>query len=167
MALTVEDGSGVTGANSYVSLSDARTFATGRGATLPADDTTLEALLVKSMDYLESKRDLYRGTKTYPDKLQWPRTDVQIDGLDVSTTTIPNELKNAQSQLAIELQTVDPQQSRAEGPVTKREKVGDIDVEYAVNFMWDFVMPARIPKVDAFLAPLYKNSGMMLTTIRV
>lgn len=42
MAIIVEDGTGVTGANSYISLADARTYATNRGFELSADDTIAE-----------------------------------------------------------------------------------------------------------------------------
>ncbi|HEY6021819.1 MAG TPA: DnaT-like ssDNA-binding protein [Candidatus Paceibacterota bacterium] len=165
MALTVEDGTGVAGANSYVSLADARAYALARGATLPAVDASLEALLIRGMDYLESKRDIYTGTKTYTDKLQWPRTDAVIDDLDVAIDFIPEELKSAQCQLAIELQTYDPLGSTS-GQIPKMEKVGDIEVQYAVNFLWDFPMPTRLPKVDILLAPLCKN-WLNLTTIRI
>ena len=45
MALTIEDGSGVAGANSYIDVAAARTYAAARGLTLPAADGDVEALL--------------------------------------------------------------------------------------------------------------------------
>ena len=43
MALIVEDGSIVPGADSYINLVDARTFAAKYGLVLPTDDTEAEA----------------------------------------------------------------------------------------------------------------------------
>ncbi|MBU4707835.1 DnaT-like ssDNA-binding protein, partial [Salmonella enterica] len=45
MALVVEDGSIVAGADSYLSLEDARALAAKYGYALPADDTEAEAAL--------------------------------------------------------------------------------------------------------------------------
>ncbi|WBF76993.1 hypothetical protein PSV3_00292 [Septimatrevirus PSV34] len=52
MAITivVEDGSGVTNANSYVSVADARIYASNRGVELPLDDDELAAMLIRSTD---------------------------------------------------------------------------------------------------------------------
>ncbi|WEM33665.1 head-tail adaptor [Pseudomonas phage PSA-KC1] len=58
MAITivVEDGSGVTNANSYVSVADARIYASNRGVELPLDDDELAAMLIRSTDYLKRRR---------------------------------------------------------------------------------------------------------------
>ena len=72
MAIVVENGSVVSGANSYISLADFKLYAAARGITLPAD-ATVEAYLVKSTDYLESNRNRFVGTLTDRDQaLSWP-----------------------------------------------------------------------------------------------
>jgi len=72
--LTVEDGSIVTGANSYVSLAAARSYAAARGATVPAADADLEVMIIKAMDYLESHRDQFLGDSVERDQpLSFPR----------------------------------------------------------------------------------------------
>lgn len=66
MAITivVEDGSGVTNANSYVSVADARIYASNRGVELPLDDDELAAMLIRSTDYLEAQACRFQGKPT-------------------------------------------------------------------------------------------------------
>ena len=128
MAIIVETGLIVSGANSYVSEAELTTYATDRGETLSGG---AEALLLKSMDYLESL--VFIGLKRTQDQpLQWPRTQVYIDGFIVDSETIPTELKNAQMAVAIAIDGgYDPL-----APVdrsVKREKVDLLEVEYADN----------------------------------
>ena len=52
MALIVENGSIVPGADSYVSLADARALAAKYGKELPADDTAAEAALRNGAVYV-------------------------------------------------------------------------------------------------------------------
>ena len=52
MALVVETGAIVPGADSYVSLTDARTLAASYGLALPADDTAAEAALRNGAVYV-------------------------------------------------------------------------------------------------------------------
>ena len=81
MTLIVEDGSIVENANSYVSVDDARTFASLRGVTLPASDAEVEVLLIKATDFIEAQRLRFQGSKVNQDQaLQWPRTGVYVDG---------------------------------------------------------------------------------------
>ncbi len=125
MALTVETGAIVANANSYVSTTDFTTYATARGITLTSG---AETLLVQAMDYIESLA--YIGTKyTAAQGLQWPRSNVYIDGYLFDYDDIPQELINAQMMVAMAIDV-------GNGPLvtiaraTKRERVGEIEVEY-------------------------------------
>lgn len=103
MALIVENGSLVANANSYVDLSFFNNYLTTFGVSYTGNDAAKEILLLKSMQYLESFRSRFKGSKVASTQsLQWPRIDVVIDGFDVLETTIPVELKNMQCQLAVE-----------------------------------------------------------------
>lgn len=62
--LVIEDGSIVTGANSYISVEEARTYASCRGVSLSEDDSVVEVQLIKANDYLQSLRCSYKGCKT-------------------------------------------------------------------------------------------------------
>ena len=125
MALVIEDGSQVAGANSYVTSAEIEAYADLRGITLTNDP---EVLAIKAMDYVESLR--YAGSKvaqTQP--LQWPRDGVYIDGFSVSESTIPNELKNGQMAVAIAIDSDADPLGNVE-PAVKKEKVGSLEVEY-------------------------------------
>ena len=135
MTITVEDGSTVAGANSYITFSDYSTWADARfgsgRSTAPADATAAEPFIFRAMDYFEELDFVgYKATSTQA--LQWPRSWVTIDGNIVSSTSIPDEVKNALFELAYaeetsvgELNTLDRRTSSA--------KVGDISISYADN----------------------------------
>jgi hypothetical protein len=105
MAIIVEDGTEVAGANSYVSVADLEAYAAARGITLVADP---EILLIRAMDYIESLS--YCGSKlSLSQTLQWPRYGVWVDGYPYPVNTIPTELKNALMQTALSIDAgVDP-----------------------------------------------------------
>ena len=100
MALVVEDGTGVVGAESYVSVATFRTWATGRGYSLPAGDTDVEALLRKGCDFIERKK--FNGTTEFADQgLSFPRLVTDSSGVATSTG-VPAKLKTAQMLLSME-----------------------------------------------------------------
>ena len=169
MSLIVEDGSIVTNANSYVTITEARAYATARALSLPALDDDLEPLLISAMDYLESKRSQYQGTKTEPaaQALQWPRTGVQIDCTDFPSNAIPKELKDAQCRLACEQASgVDILPTKT-GPFVTEETVGPLTTKYDAAQGTGTV--PDMTAIDALLAPLFSQCGQAfsLRTLRV
>lgn len=123
--IIVEDGSGLTNSNSYVSEAELTTYASDRGIAL---STATDVLLIKAMDYVESLS--FIGTKfTEEQALQWPRDEVYIDGYYIERETIPKELKNGLMATAVAIeQELDP--LRVVERATKREKVDVVEVEY-------------------------------------
>ena len=92
MAIIVEDGSIVADSNSFVSEVELSTYAINRGVTLSGDT---DSLLLKATDYLETLN--YKGNRYTKDQsLQWPRSNVSIDGFSVDVDEIPEDLKTAQ-----------------------------------------------------------------------
>lgn len=175
MALVIEDGTGKPDANSYVTVEEARSYASARGTELPADDAEVESLLVRAMDYLEAQRGKYQGTKTYPglQALQWPRSGVVIDcDYNLPDNIIPTELKNAQKQLALEVFNGLVLLPSSDGRVVKREKVDVIETEYMTgqDLGSGATMGPSFPAVDALLDPLFNacgGGGFFLKTVRV
>jgi hypothetical protein len=162
MALIVEDGTIVTGANSYVSVANARTWATLRGQTFTGADSVVEARLVNAMDVLEGYRDRWKGAKTDEDQsLQWPRADVWIDGVEFPDDEIPSELVAAQIQLAYDSETY-PLQPTGTGREVVRQKVDVIETEYAKRGTG--TVQAQFNKAMNFLKPLMK-AGTGLWTL--
>jgi len=78
----IEDGTIVTNANSYVTLAEIKAYATARNITL-GTDPVIESQSVLAVDYLESKRTQYQGSKVSElQELQFPRYNVKIDGFE-------------------------------------------------------------------------------------
>lgn len=173
MALVIEDGTQVAGANSYVTVAEAKAFAAARGASgFPTADLEVQTLLILAMDYLESKRGDYKGTKTSPSQaLQYPRIGSSVDGVEIADNIIPIELKNAQMQLAIEASEFGDLSPSSDGYAIAVEKVDVIEVQYAAGGRLSGTsLPAEMnfPKVQAWLdAIITAGSSAYLTTFRV
>lgn len=152
MAIVVEDGSIVTGANSYATTAELSAFATARNVTLSGDYTT-EQLLIIAMDYIESLA--YKGMKVRSDQpLQWPRVDVIIDGSYFNSDDIPNQLKNGLMQTALAIDAGNSPQQVAPRK-TIREKVGELEVQYATGSSSVTIDP----KINYFLYKLLEAGG--------
>lgn len=168
MALTIEDGTGVAGANSYASVAEARAYASARGLSLPAVDADLEKLLVKAADFIESLEDRFQGTRTQASQpLAFPRALVFLFDAteEIGDDVIPTILKNAQSQLAFDGQENDLQPTGA-GREVIREKVDVLEVEY--NPQGDNCIAPVFTKAMSILQPLFDNSsGFVLRTRRI
>ncbi len=126
--IIVEDGTGVTGANSYISEADLATYATDRGITITG---TSAILLIQAMDWLEGQSFIgFKFTDDQP--LLWPRAGVWLDNFLLSTDEIPQELIDGLAETALSIDS-------GTGPLnnvareTKRTKVGTLEVEYMDN----------------------------------
>lgn len=125
MAIVIEDGSQVTGANSYATEAELQAYADARGVTLSG---VLEQLLIKAMDYLESLS--YKGMKTSSTQpLQWPRSGAVVDGYSVASDEIPTRLVQGQLATALAIDAGNDPLAPVE-PAVKREKVGPLETEY-------------------------------------
>lgn len=162
MSIIVEDGTGVELANSYVSIANARAFATLRGVTLAADDAVVTAQLLLGMDYLEAKRSEYQGHKTTPtQELQWPRTGVEIDCVAFPTNALPRELTKALCQLVVEqTQGVDLAPTRTEAFITE-DTIGPITTKYSDKILGGAGHAPTMPNVEASLSPLLSRCGQV------
>ena len=106
MTITVEDGSGLAAADSYLSIADADTYHTAHSddaAWSGATDAVKEKALRLATQYLDVNYT-YQGIPV--DELQaldWPRHSViSEDGSRIlSATTLPQALKDACAELAL------------------------------------------------------------------
>lgn len=155
MALIIEDGSNVVGATSFATVAECRTFATGRGLTLPAADGDVEVLLIKAADYLNGIERRFQGCRFFYDvgqALCFPRGDIYEFDRYIGGD-IPDALKNAQCQLAVDANSNDLQ-----APGTGREviekKVGPLTTKWAGagNTAPQYSPTAAL----ALLSPLFK-----------
>lgn len=161
--ITVEDGSEVVGANSYVSVSDATAFALNRGVTLDTDTDVVAAQLINAMDWLTRYRDDWKGRRTTSTQsLDWPRRYVmETYGDYLADDYMPVELVAAQSLLVMAQESgVVLSPNHDVGLPVIREKIGPIDTTYASPVdagHYDWNTP-QFPLVEKMLEPLLNMS---------
>lgn len=158
MALEVEDGTGKSTAESYISVAEASTYHTARGNTAWAALTTdalREAALRKATDYMrQAYRSRWQGYKVNEDQaLDWPRYDVEVEGYAVDSDIVPTEIKNACAELALKASSADLNPDLTQGVLS--EQVGSISVTYDKGSP-QFV---RYRAIDAIIAPYLKAGG--------
>lgn len=131
MTLVVEDGTGLTNADSYLSVADADTYFTNLGNTSWAGTTTVkEVALRKATQYLDNTYNWIGDILSLEQSLNWPRTDVEdSNGRDLSDS-VPVKVKNATAEMALLTlsSTLVPNTTNAN--YVKREKVGELETEY-------------------------------------
>lgn len=165
MALTLETGAGSPDADSFVSVVEARAYASARGLDLPADDAAVEILCRRAADYLVTKDALFQGTRAVAGQaLPFPREGVWLYGEEQASDAIPNAVKRVACQLVADLVDNDPQ-ATGSGREVLTSTVGPISTTYAASGR-TAVLPV-LTRVEAMLAPLYASGGTLLTTVRV
>lgn len=158
MTLVVEDGTGKADAESYVTVSAFKTWATNRGYVLPSADVEIESLLRKGCDFIERK--LFVGEQEFAAQaLAFPRL-VEDVNFSEATTGIPNKLKTAQMLLAMESMN-GALTAAARGSKYTATKIDQIYFKYAnpSNASGDLFFPA----IDDLLAEWTINSGKIRT----
>ena len=158
MALIVETGAIVTGAESYCTVAFANTYLANRGYTAwdALDDTdSKEPALRKATDYLTAMfKGRWQGEIVDKDQaLDWPRYDVVVDGYEVGYTIVPEAVKRACAELAYRASTSDLSPDLNQGVLS--ETVGQISVTYDKNSP----QRTRYAAIDAMLSPYLKAGG--------
>ncbi len=103
----VEDGTGLSTANSYLSVEDAATYHatyTGSDDWTSATDAEQKLALIQATQYLDAKyHSKWRGVRTNEDQaLDWPRTEAEDDdGYDIDDESVPVPLEQACAELAL------------------------------------------------------------------
>lgn len=142
MAFAVEDGSVVTGANSYADVTTADTYHSDRGNSSWSSLSTpqKQAALIKATDYIDQEYGPSFIGEQYSEgqALEWPRSGLSSIGYD----EIPDALIQAVCLLALEASTTDLNPSLARGGAVKREKVDVVEVEYMDGAPSQTVRPA-------------------------
>lgn len=174
MALIVETGAGVTGAQTLVDVTTADAYFSARGITTwTGTNTVKEVALVRAMQYLFGLHWLGAPVK-YNQPLCWPRVGVPInqgctrsyftDGFIMGqtytgywpSTEIPEAIKYAQCEAALRyLVGTDMLPDLERGGMVVREKVDVLETEYSG------AAPAgtAFQSVMALLRPFLKSSN--------
>jgi hypothetical protein len=171
--LTVEDGTGLTSADSYISVADATTYLTNFGsgdAWSEIDAATQEILLRKSTRDLDAlfassyASDLLSTTQA----LLWPRADfTDTNGRPVSG--LPKEVGYAVAELALINSTTDVTGPGDRSGMVKLERTEIVD---AIKSWTEYFAPSAtnelaIRKVTLLLKPFLTGaSSAMAATIK-
>ena len=165
MSLTIETGTGVAGADTYSDIAYTDAYLASMGYTIWAPLLTAEKEAAKRMAarWLDSKN--YTGTRsTMEQGLEWPRVGgVFGNQFDIPTTTIPENLKRAECELAVRaaqgLLTTDSQ-----GGYITHEQLGELSVSYSDKTRQASI--TRFKVVDDLLAPiLSSNVGRVMRVL--
>lgn len=165
MAIIVEDGTNVTGANSYVSVADCKTYLDLRGYIDWGLEPFTEQSLFRAADYIERKYKLFwKGKATNTDQsLAFPRAGIiDENGRTLPSDEIPQELIDAQCILAnltidadgelVQLTTITTQDNLIK---RKKEKVDVLEEE---TEYFEALTQTFFSEVEGILAPLINNS---------
>jgi hypothetical protein len=164
VALEVEDGTGKSNSESYISVADASTRHTNLGNTAwTGTDAVKEAALRRATIYMEQAyRQRWAGTRVTPEQaLSWPRYITGlIDGHPVASNVVPADVANACADLALRA-IADDLNADLERAIV-REKVGPLETEYDRNSP----QAKRYRAVDMALAPYLKGSSANAQLVR-
>lgn len=166
MALVVEDGTGLSTAEAYISEVDADTYFNARtvpAAWSSASSAEKEAALRMAAEYMDSTYGLrWKGTRTEVDQaLDWPRYDVEDrDGNVLDATVLPTALVRANAELASRQLSAElmPDVDAGESGITS-ESVKAGPVSQTVQFAGTKSTAKRFPKVDRMLSDLVRPGG--------
>lgn len=151
ITITVEDGSVVSGANSFISLNDFKSYLDNQGRVYSGlfDDEKLKAALVIAGQFLNNQG--WKGVKTARENpMSWPRYGTSPDGWNqleqpasawlgvvdrngffIPTDSVPGEVIQAQCEgawLILQGYALEPILERGGG--IKRRKVDVVEIEY-------------------------------------
>jgi len=160
MALTVEDGSIVTNANSYTTDLEFVAYAAERGLTIPSTESSRDKLQVLAKDYIDGKN--FKGYRADPlnQYLSFPRSGIYALDRVIASDEIPKELKYAQMEAAIAANTQDLLINESKSNVA-REKMDVLEVAYFSGGQWSKV---RLDRVNNFLSSFLVDKLELIRT---
>lgn len=178
MPLIVEDGTGLTNAESYITVEEFKAYAVAHGLVYTdKTDEQIESALRRGTAYIDGKymaqnscgrwESMFSGQKLRgrAQALQWPRSGaIDSDGQQIPSNEVPRELKSATAEGTLrELTTpgsLSPDYVAAEA--IKRQKVDVLEIEYQATATADGGVPTRpvLTVVDELVAPLLRSNRL-------
>lgn len=133
MAIIVEDGTGKTDAESYISVADADTYFSNRGnvAWAALSEPGKEAALRQATDYMLSVFR-WNGTRTSATQaLDWPRSGAMLYGHFLASNVVPEVVRRACAELAVRAST--ESLSPDTEPFVTEKTIGPLTTKYAAS----------------------------------
>lgn len=170
MALIVEDGSIVTGADSYVDLANAYLLAAKYGVELPTDEISAEVALRNGASYVGLSEDLVCGSRvSATQSLTFPRAGVYMFGHPVAETIIPEQVILAQLFAAVEYGAGTDVRASTDG-----KEVSSVEVDGAVSESYfqsgndgsEITITRSIDALKPLMCSQNKNNGISFNVMR-
>jgi hypothetical protein len=164
MALIVEDGSGLSNSESYISVADAdaRQASVGNDIWAPLSTAEKEEALRRATIYMTAAyRERWVGRRNNLEQaLEWPRYGVSVEGWPVSPQSVPADVAKACSDLALKAAAGDLAPDLE--PMVIREKVGPIETEFSRGSP----QYKRFRAIDMMLSPYLSGGPGMVRLVR-
>ncbi len=167
MALTVEDGTGRTDAEAYISVSEFKQFAGRRGYNYDEyGDPDIEASIRLATDWIDTY-NRYKGTRLRSQQAkEFPRADL-TDWSDYVVTGVPQRVKDACAELAFKGLSESLYLDQDRGGKVQSESVGPISVSYAADAptgkVWTYaqnLLKQYLRDPNSILGPLWTEPAM-------
>lgn len=152
MALIIEDGTIVAGADSWVTVAELETYLSAYGNTLAAaDEAAKEVLLRKAQRSISTRLtftgDLVEQAQTTAIPRYWPD---YIKGFSVASDEIPQDFKDAQCEMAWAIdQGADPFADRTADNAVKGSMTGERNKAGPVETETEYAETSRGKQYDA------------------
>lgn len=156
---TVEDGTGLPEANSYITVEEADDILSVNMHSI-AEWTALtteqkEGLLAWASRYLDERTRWFGAKTVEPSGLRWPRTGViDRDGIQIAEDEIPKQLRIAAAEMARYMMAQDRTMERDQDGLV-RLKADVIELEFKEGY--------KLPKVPEHMQYLLLGLGAVST----
>lgn len=165
MALLVEDGTGVVGAESYQTVAAADTYHSnlGNSAWAALSTPVKEQSLRKATNYMTQEfQSRWKGYRIDADQaLDFPRSSVIVFDSFIASNIVPEPVKNACAELALKANSgaLNPDSTQN----VKAKTIGPIKIEYDQYSSQN----KRYDSIEQMLAPyLTGSSGITVALVK-
>lgn len=100
MAFTLEDGTGVVGANAYIDVTFFKDYHKDRGTIISAGSGDIQTAIVRATDYIERTNDFIGTIASSEQGLKWPRINVADERGASLADTVPEAVQQACAEYA-------------------------------------------------------------------
>lgn len=165
MTLIVEDGTGLSTAESFCSIADATSYHAkyGNEAWLSQPDSEREIHLRRATQFLEAEfRGRWKGIRVKTEQaLAWPRYDVcDEDEAWVSSSAVPVQVRDATAILAL-ISATETLVPDLEAGAVKRERVKVGDIEEETEYVGAKRERKSYTLAEQMLRPLLEPAGRL------
>jgi len=164
----VEDGTGLSTANSYLSVADADQYNENNSASTDwsgATQANKEKALRLATRYLDVRYDgLWKSFRTNETQaLAWPRAyAVDQDGYYWDSDEMPQRLEDATAELALRVIEGDTLFADITKPGTiKSQSVTVGPIQKSIEYMGGYTQVKGYPLIDGLVRPLIKSSSSL------